>query len=135
MADLARLASICGDRRNSFIATLSLSMTWAGVPIGATTPAQKVACRVGNPLSVVVGTAGTDSLRASSATARARRPQVSAARPESLGGGIHQRVWGLWHSAAAPAARPDPSTGQAPARPQADRRSPTCAYHSGAQGV
>src|SRR5205823_4085005 len=57
-----------------------------------------------------------------------RRSQVSAARPESLGGGIHQRVRGLWHSAAAPAARPHPSTGQAPARSQADRRSPTCAY-------
>jgi hypothetical protein len=33
--------------------------------------AQNVACKVGNPLSVVVGTAGNDALRVSSATASA----------------------------------------------------------------
>src|SRR5262245_45005870 len=69
--NLARLASTSGDRKNSFIDVLSLSMTCAGVPIGATTPAQKVACSVGNPLSIVVGTAGNDALRTSSATASA----------------------------------------------------------------
>src|SRR5262249_9891461 len=69
--NLARLASTSGDRRNSLIDVLSLSMTWVGVPLGATIAAQKVACRVGNPLSVVVGTAGRESLRTSSAIASA----------------------------------------------------------------
>src|SRR5215475_7725125 len=63
--NLARLASTSGDRRNSLIDVLSLSMTWVGVPLGATIAAQKVACRVGNPR------AGRESLRTSSATASA----------------------------------------------------------------
>jgi hypothetical protein len=36
---------------------------------------------------------------------------------------------------AAPTTRPHPSTGQAPARSQAERPSPRCTIHSGAQGV
>src|SRR5262249_22603958 len=48
---------------------LSLSIIFAGVPIGATMPAQNVACRIANPLSVVVGTLGNEALRISSATA------------------------------------------------------------------
>src|SRR5215831_14569849 len=59
----ARLASISGDRRKSFIDVLSLSIIFAGVPIGATMPAQNVACRIANPLSVVVGTLGNEALR------------------------------------------------------------------------
>src|SRR5437667_6287848 len=69
--NLARLASTSGNRRNSFIDLLSLSMTLAGVPIGATMLAQNVACSAGNPLSVVVGTVGNDALRISSAMASA----------------------------------------------------------------
>src|ERR1700738_3270548 len=69
--NLAKVASTSGDRRNSFIDALSLSMMYAGVPIGATMVAQNVACSVGNPLSIVVGTAASSALRTSSATASA----------------------------------------------------------------
>src|SRR5215475_16000194 len=68
--NLARLASSSDERRISLIDTLSLSTIFAGVPVGATMLAQKVACSVGKPLSAVVGTVGSWSLRISSAMAR-----------------------------------------------------------------
>src|SRR5262245_52901852 len=67
--NLAKLACTSGNRRNSFIAALSLPTMGVGVPIGATMLAQNVACSVGNPLSLVVGTAGSSALLVSSATA------------------------------------------------------------------
>src|SRR5215467_501538 len=68
--NLARLASSSGERRISLIDALSMSTIFAGVPVGATMLAQNVACNVGKPLSAVVGTAGSWSLRISSAIAR-----------------------------------------------------------------
>src|SRR5215203_1116910 len=68
---LAKLASSSGDFRISLIAAFSLLTILGEVPAGATTPAQNVDCSVKNPLSVVVGTAGSWGLRVSSATARA----------------------------------------------------------------
>src|SRR5258708_39352391 len=68
---LERIVSMSLVLRISLIAALSLSTTALGVPAGARTPDQNVACRLGSPASVVVGTSGSCGLRVSSALARA----------------------------------------------------------------
>ena len=68
---LMRLVCISGDFITSLISVLSLSMMLAGVPAGARIPDQNVACSLGNPHSVVVGTVGNCEQRISSATASA----------------------------------------------------------------
>ena len=47
-------------------------MISGGVPAGATTPSQNVACSLGKPASIVVGTSGNFGLRWGLVTASAR---------------------------------------------------------------
>src|SRR5262249_39693402 len=77
---LARIASASLVFIIVLISALSLLTIIVGVPAGARTPIQNVACSLGNPLSIVVGTLGSCGSRASSATASA------FSFPASIGG-------------------------------------------------
>ena len=57
------LAFISGERSVSLIAALSLPTISAGVPAGASTPAQNSSVSSGNPSSRAVGTSGSSALR------------------------------------------------------------------------
>jgi hypothetical protein len=67
-----RVTCMSADRSPSLIAALSLSRTARGVPAGASMPDHKVAFRVGKPLSVEVGIAGSSGKRAALRTASGR---------------------------------------------------------------